>query len=68
VSELGIPEAQSAPEPEAQSAPEPEAESVEEAVVDPQAGEAEVSPGLESDTIGNSGLPRTGSSETDQTQ
>jgi len=38
-------------------------ESVQEAVVEVPAGEAAVSPGLESDTIENSGLPRTGSSE-----
>jgi hypothetical protein len=61
-------EAQSSLEPEAGSVPELEAESVKETVVDLPAGEAEVSPRLESDTIGNSGLPRTGSSETDQTQ
>ena len=43
--------------------PSPEMESVQEAVMEAPAGEAAVSPGLESDTIENSGLPRAGSPE-----
>ena len=41
----------------------PEVEPVQQAIVESPAGEAAVSPGMESDTIENSGLPRAGSSE-----
>jgi len=53
-----------APEGEAQAEPAaPQEESVTEEVAEAPAPEAGVSPGLESDTIENSGLPRAGSSE-----
>jgi hypothetical protein len=53
-------------EPAGETSPEslsPQVESVQEVVVEAPAEEAAVSPGLESDTIENSGLPRAGSSE-----